>query len=80
MSTLIKALGLKRYQNLKVQMEADQVTSDLIGVLSRKYRQKIKPICYCFYATIKRQVQEEKEGKWRDNISEVKDVLGKKVM
>jgi hypothetical protein len=41
-NTLIKALGLKRFQNLKMQMEADQVTSDHIGVFSRKYRPKNK--------------------------------------
>jgi hypothetical protein len=44
-----------------MQMEADQFTSDHIGVFSGKYRPKNKPICYCFYATIKGQVPEEKE-------------------
>ena len=78
-STLIKALGLKRYQNLKMQMEADQVTADHIGVFSRKYRPKNKPICYCFYATIKGQVPEAKGGKWIDYISDANDVLEKKV-
>ena len=77
-NTLIKALGLKRYQNLKMQMEADQVTSDHIGVFSRKYRPKNKPICYCFYATIKGQVPEEKGGKWSDYVSDANDILEKK--
>ncbi len=78
-STLIKGLGFKRYQNLKMQMEADQVTPDHTGVFSRKYRPKNKPICYCFYATIKGQVPEAKGGKWSDYISDAKDVLEKKV-
>ncbi len=62
-----------------MQMEADRVTADHIGVFSRQYRPKNKPICYCFYATIKGQVPEAKGGKWIDYISDANDVLEKKV-
>jgi hypothetical protein len=62
-----------------MQMEADQDTSDHIGVFSREYRPKTKPICYGFYATIKGQVPEAKGGNWSDYISNAKDVLEKKV-
>jgi hypothetical protein len=48
---LIEALGSKRYDDLKMQMEADQVTSDHIAVFSIKYRPKNKPTYYCLYAS-----------------------------
>jgi hypothetical protein len=64
-----------------MQMEAEKsnVTCDPIGIFSGKYRPKNKPMCYCFYATIKGQVPEAKGGKWCDHISDAMDTLGKKV-
>jgi hypothetical protein len=79
--TILKPLGLKRYQDLRMQMEAEKsnVTCDHIGIFSGKYRPKNKPMCYCFYATIKGQVPEAKGGKWSDHISDAMDILEKKV-
>jgi len=60
-------------------MEADQVQSSHTGVFSRKYKTKNKPICYCFYATVKGKVPEVKGGKWSEYSSDAKDILEKKV-
>jgi hypothetical protein len=48
-SILAKCLGLKRYQGLKMQMEALHnitISNDHIGVFSNKHRPKNQPMCH----------------------------------
>jgi hypothetical protein len=44
-----------------MEAEKSNVTCDPIGIFSGKYRPKNKPMCYCFYATIKGKSQKQRE-------------------
>ena len=63
--TLIKALGLKKYKDLKMEMEVEKinVTCDHIGLFSGKYRQKKKQanVFFIFMPPLRGKSQKQRE-------------------